>query len=144
MPQLLFWKYDYSQDTPAYPAAQLAALPHAFDLIEWRQDAAQWTSEELSDPRWRIVAWPDAPIDSCNALIGGELPTVGENGVLTTLLQYRQNYVNLADPTFVTQLPTVLAWWEDDTRAVPVFSVPSGFSLNIAAVTVTRPPIASS
>lgn len=141
MPQLLFFAYDHSLDADATPE-RLAELAKPFDLIAWQSDAtASWGDGELTGACFRLVSWPDAPEANCDALMSPEMAIIDQNGTASQYSQFRATYVDLGDPTFAAQLPDVLAWWADATRALPMFVVPAGFSLDVDAVTKIRPPV---
>ncbi len=136
MTELLFMKWDHStQSIPRPPARDLAALPRRFDLITAEPDGLRWGTEELSNPRFRIIAWPLLEINDAREFLSPLLPRLDINLQAVTYQQYRAFFLDLSS----LSMPLALrSWWQDDSRAASKFSVSLPPSTVTAAVKRAR------
>ncbi len=140
MTELLFFKWDHStQSDPPPSKAQLAALPRRFDLIEAKPDGWDWGTQELTNPVFRIIAWTSLAwplpalaqkfLDAINATYD---PVTHEP---TSHHQYRAWFLALDNIAVPAALRT---WWQDDTRAQPVFTTSIAPAVVINAIQGAR------
>lgn len=96
-----------------------------------------WGTLDLTNPWFRIVAWPQATLADVQPfrLI---LAATYSGGVKTTYWQPRGQYLNMKD----NSLPAAIqAWWDDDTRAQPKFYASFNVSVVINAIKKLRPVV---
>jgi hypothetical protein len=140
MPELLLFSWDHStQSVPRPSVEQLAALPKRYDLITVQADGWQWGSEELANPWFRVLAWPDAIMAEAQALLSPQLSAVNSNVEPTTYWQYRGFYLDLQSELVPA---AVQRWFADDTRAEPRFVLSSPGSVALATLKTARAAVA--
>lgn len=142
MPELLLYALDESTLDPAPSPAQLAQRRKPYDAVVWQPDGRAWGEQELTDPKFRIVSWVGASEDACAVLLSPELPVYDESGTHeTTYLQPCSHYMNLLDPRVSSALPDAVSWWQDATRAKPIYVVPADLPFTMFDITLARAPV---
>jgi hypothetical protein len=119
MADLCFFKRDHSTD-PSLSADQLIALPQPYDLLTGAPDTHIWSTAELTDPWFRIVAWPELPWPLpayVQKFLASQIPGKAQASIK---VRYRGSYLNLNHATIPAALKT---WWVDDTRAKPILTI---------------------
>ena len=141
--ELLFFKYDHSKATPTPTVEQLAALHKPMDLIEAKPDGWNWGTQERTHPWFRLVYLPNSlgTLSEAIQYLSPLLPTYDSNGLQLTLWQRRSHYLNVLDSTVIPQ--SFITFWEDDTRAVPMFDASTTFAGTTTQLTVARPAISN-
>ena len=148
MPELLLFAFDHRTAIPTPSIAQIAALPKPMDLITHQADGWPWGSEELANPWFRIVHWPDALPADLDALLsplrpsGGSVGLGGTPGTPAFLGQYRGFHLDLSAAN--ANLPAgIAAWWADNSRAARHFAIPAGAAMTVANSRLARAAIAN-
>jgi hypothetical protein len=138
--ELLFFKYDHSTATPTPTIEQIAALHKPMDLVHAAPDGWTWGKQELSNPWFRIVSIPDslATMAQAEQFLSPLLPLLDSSGNPTTLWQRRAYYLNLTDSIIPSSFNT---FWEDDTRAMPIYIGQPSFTATALQLGVARPHI---
>jgi hypothetical protein len=139
VPELLLFAWDHSTQTVPTPSpAQLAALPKRFDVITVQPDGWRWGAEELTNPWFRILAWPTAIAAEAQSLLTPLLPAVARNMAPTTYWQYRANYLDLSSALAPLSLRS---WFADHTRTMPRMLWPPAGPMTLGAITMARPEV---
>ena len=93
-----------------------------------------WGIGELTQPQWRILRLTDRDISETSTLLSAEVPTqaVAEAQAAgqSVILQYRGWQLNAGAVTD----PALTAWFNDDTRAQPIYSLALGGPLSSIVV----------
>lgn len=96
------------------------------DVVAVCPDGWGWSSEEQTNPHWRIVKWPALSVSAATVFLSSEIDTepqlVGENPMLQ-----RRGFSFDLDAAILPA--AVKAWLTDDTRAHPSYTVPAGITL---------------
>jgi hypothetical protein len=140
MAELLLFAWDHStQSVPKPSQAVLAALPKRYDLIAVQPDGWGWGVEELANPWFRVLAWPEVALADLQALLSPLLPSVDSDMNPTTYWQYRGFYLDLNK---VPGSLSISAWFADTSRAAPRLNLTDTGPVIIAAAKSARMPIA--
>lgn len=104
------------------------------DVIVVMPDGWAWSSEERTNPDWRIFKWPSESIANASALLSPELP-IGQwpENAPDPMLQRRGFCLDVNFATLPQALKNYLA---DDSRAQAFFNVPA--QVTIAALKMKR------
>lgn len=120
MAELLLFKWSHATQTvPAPSTRDLAGLPKRFDLITAQPDGWGWQKAELTNPWFRIIAWPRLNLSAVREFLSPLLPQVDANLKSTTYEQYRGFFLDMGNVAVPMALRT---WWQDDTRSTPIFT----------------------
>ena len=142
MAEFLIYAFDSATITPPLSTQQLAERFKLFDLISWNPDGFGWADQELVNPVFRLVSILNVSADLCDSLISPILPTFDTTGLIEqTYVQPRSHYINLLDPSVSQALPDAVTWWNDTTRAVPMYHVPADCPLSVSSLILARPAI---
>jgi hypothetical protein len=134
--ELLFFKWHHAlQSVPTPPIPNLAALPKRFDLVSAQDDGWIWGTQELTNPWFRIISWPPLQLTAALEFL---LPLPADLDVDSkpiTYQQYRKSFLDLSN----VSVPVALRnWWQDDTRAVPIFTTNIAPAAVVAAIRTAR------
>jgi len=138
--ELLFFKWHHAlESVPTPPIKHLAALPKRFDLITAQPDGWNWGDAELTNPWFRIIAWPQLNLSAALEFLA-PLPAVLDiDSNPITYAQYRGSFLDLNN----VGVPVALRnWWQDDTRAVPIFTTNISPAVVVSAIRTARAAVA--
>jgi len=137
MTELLFFKWSHAnQSSPTPPTPHLAALPKRFDLIAAQPDGWNWGNAELTNPWFRIIAWPPLQLSAALEFLA-PFPEdlAADQKTPITYEQYRKFFLDLSN----VSVPVALRnWWQDDTRAVPIFTTNIAPAAVVSAIRTAR------
>lgn len=139
MTELLFFKWDHSTQTiPTPPKDKLAGLPQRFDLITAQPDGWNWSTLELTNPWYRIIAWPALawPLPAQAAQLLDSIPATFSGKTRLSYLQYRAWLLDLSNTAVIPQ--ALRTWWQDDTRVQPKFLTNMSPGVVLAAAKTAR------
>lgn len=85
------------------------------DVLVVMDDGWQWGAEELANPLFRILKLPNIPIAEAQAFLGRQKNI--DPASPSRMLQRRAFGID-----FSTLPKAIQAWWNDDTRATPIFT----------------------
>lgn len=141
MSELLMFAWDYRTD-PDVGEQQWCSLPSLYDCSVVNDDGWNWGSQELTNPKFRILQWPHADPAEVEVLLSNLIPKVDSSTPPNnmTLWQYRGYHLKIDDPLFST-IVGFTGYWQDATRASPYFIIPASFTTTVAFLTVARPDI---
>lgn len=112
-------------------------LPKRGDVVAAREDGWPWGADELTDPAWRLLSIPGAPVQDFLGLLSPEPATSPEELLRPNTLQYRGWFL---DDGAVDVPPDFAAYIADDARTDAIYRVPPGITL--AQVVAKRPAVA--
>lgn len=118
-----------------------ATAPKKFDVVVCEADGHPWGQAELTNPLFRIIAWPDAPEAYMSLLTAAQVPTMTEASLPNTYAGYRGFFADLLNPALDAAYPDAVTWWRDETRQQPIYTIPVGSPVNIADLITERPHI---
>lgn len=95
------------------------------DVVVVMPDGWGWSSEEKTNPDWRIFKWPSETMTNASALLTPELPTV-QTTIEDPMLQRRGFNLNVDYAGLPQALKNYLA---DDSRTQPFFNVPAQITI---------------
>ncbi len=134
MTELLIFKQDWSLVDPTLLVGQLAGLPNQFDVVCAAADGWPWSAEELTHPRWRIVAWPLLSRAAIEPFLSSLEPTYS-GGVQLTVHRFRAKFLDFNHVSIPAAFRT---WWNDDTRATQKLSVNFDPTTTLSTIGTTR------
>lgn len=127
MTELAFLKFNHQAADATLTVKAVAALYKPFDLVTAKPDGWAWGDQEVSNPWFRIIRWSAVSLTQVQPYMSTLQPVLDANGLATTLFQARGFFLDLSD---VRIPPALWTWWQDDTRAQPIFVVPGAFVLD--------------
>lgn len=111
----------YNDKTNASSEELDAMCSKKFDVVVIVPNGWVWSSEELSNPDWRILALPNISEEFLAPLVDGGDEASG-SGFLSTRRKRRLNMINQAVPKVVRH------WWNDTSRSEPIYTINATFA----------------
>ena len=111
----------YNDKTNASSEELDAMCSKKFDVVVIVPNGWVWSSEELSNPDWRILALPKISEEFLAPLVDSGDEAAG-SGFLSTRRKRRLNMIKQAVPQVVRD------WWNDTSRSEPIYTINATFA----------------